>query len=86
MDEYSKKCFEFLKNNHPEYLEEIGFTTEESIISLKEKIIVTEQSKSHKCRNCNSTNTQIHHQQLRSADEGATAILYCNNCQKHYSL
>lgn len=86
MDSYSKKCFEYLRDNHPGYLEEIGFPTEESILSLKEKVIITKQSESHKCKNCNSTNTQIHHQQLRSADEGTTSILYCNNCQRHYSL
>jgi DNA-directed RNA polymerase subunit M/transcription elongation factor TFIIS len=87
MDSYTKYCFDKLKNFHPEYLQEIGIKTEEDILMLSDNpLIISDKSEKVLCTVCNTKNAIQRMQQMRSADEGETLVIYCSKCDKVYKL
>jgi len=88
MDMYSKYCFDFLKNNHPDFLRDKKFETEKSIIDLyKDKnISLGEDYKKEKvvCKFCGKKEAIERTQQIRSLDEGETLVTYCTYCSKTF--
>ena len=85
---YSKYCFDFLKNNYPEFLERKKFEKEENILNLykNKNIPSNDESKEEKiiCKLCRKKEAIERTFQMRSLDEGETLVTHCTHCNKTF--
>jgi DNA-directed RNA polymerase subunit M/transcription elongation factor TFIIS len=86
IDEFSQYCFDQLKEKDPEFLQEIGFTSEKDIANLSKENVYYRNDKSSdiSCKFCKSLDTIQRSVQIRSVDEGESLINYCNDCKKTF--
>ena len=82
------ECYMWLEKNDPDLLKKLsnGRSWNEIKSLQEEQVLTTVSNDGTRCKHCDSSNVDTSEHQMRSADEGASILVICRNCNKSYFL
>lgn len=85
MDEYSKRCIEYLSEKNPELLQKYLSSISELCKKDTPETGTSSRDSIFMCNKCKKHDVAYMERQTRSTDEGSTTYFMCNNCGNRWS-